>query len=158
MVKGSMSMEYRLLKPNDVLSHQTEMISLMEIVLADNITQEYPSDQAAVYVGKISGYIEDGSAIVSGAFINKHLVGFSWAYELSIFGERRVHIDMIGVDPEYRRQGIARNLIDIQIEEIRKRDIHIIEAMTTKGNLNSYNWFHSMGFTDERVKVRKDLR
>lgn len=151
-------MECRLLKPDDVPSHQTELISLMEIVLEDNISQKYPSNQAAVYVGKISGYIEDGSAIVSGAFVDEQLVGFSWAYELSIFGERRVHIDMIGVNPKYRRQGIAQNLIDIQIEEMKKRDIHIIEAMTTRSNLNAYNWFHSMGFIDERIKVRRDLR
>ena len=133
------------------------MVSLMNDVLKDNITQFYPEDQAEQYVSKIPGYIEDGSAIVAGAFENNNLVGFSWAYELSIFGERRAHIDMIGVDPNYRRQGIARRLVDIQIDEIKNRGIHIIEAMTTRSNENSYNWFHSMGFQDERVKVRRNL-
>lgn len=150
-------MEYRLLKPSDVAKYRIQMVELMEIVLNDNITQKYPPNQAEIYVGKISGYIEDGSAIVSGAFDNENLIGFSWAYELSIFGERRVHIDMIGVNQEYRKQGVARNLIDIQIEEIKKRNINILEAMTTKANSNSYNWFRSMGFKDERIKVRKDL-
>ena len=64
---------------------------------------------------------------------------------------------MIGVDPEYRKQGIAKRLIDLQIKETKKRSIYIVEAMTTKSNLNSYNWFHAMGFNDERVKVRLDL-
>ena len=150
-------MEYRLLKPSDVAKYRIQMVELMEIVLNDNITQKYPPNQAEIYVGKISGYIEDGSAIVSGAFDNENLIGFSWAYELSIFGERRVHIDMIGVNQEYRKQGVARKLIDIQIEEIKKRNINILEAMTTKANSNSYNWFRSMGFKDERIKVRKDL-
>lgn len=150
-------MEYRLLKPSDVAKHRIQMVELMEVVLSDNITQNYPPNQAEVYVEKIGGYIEDGSAIVSGAFDNDKLIGFSWAYELSIFGERRVHIDMIGVNQEYRKQGVARNMVDIQIEETKKRNINILEAMTTKANLNSYNWFYSMGFKDERIKVRRDL-
>lgn len=150
-------MKYRLLKPSDVAKHRIQMVELTEVVLNDNITQKYPPNQAEVYVGKIGGYIEDGSAIVSGAFDNEKLIGFSWAYELSIFGERRVHIDMIGVNQEYRKQGVARNLVNIQIEEAKKRNINILEAITTKANLNSYNWFHSMGFKDERIKVRRDL-
>ena len=150
-------MIFRILKAEEVKSNKEAMIKLMNIVLKDNITQEYPKDQADKYVEKIPGYIEDGSAIVSGVFDGALLVGFSWAYELNIFGERRVHIDMIGVDPIYRKRGIAKQLIDLQIEETRKRGITIMEAMTTKDNDNSYNWFHSMGFNDERVKVRKNL-
>ena len=150
-------MEYRLLDAGDVVANREALVDLMEIVLADNITQRYPSNQAEIYVGKMGGYIEDGSAIVCGAFDECRLVGFSWAYETTIFTERRVHIDMIGVAPEYRRAGIARELVDIQIGEARKRGIHILEAMTTKDNRNAYNWFHTMGFCDERVKVRRDL-
>ena len=150
-------MEIRLLTAADISNYRIEMIKLMNIVLADNITQNYPSNQAELYVNKIPGYIDDGSAIVTGAFDEGILIGFSWAYELSIFSERRVHIDMIGVEPAHRKKGIARKLMDFQIQEIKKRGIHIVEAMTTKNNNNSYNWFHSMGFYDERVKVRREL-
>lgn len=150
-------MKYRFLKSSDIINHHAEMIELMRIVLADNITQAYPSNQAELYVNKIPEYLEDGSAIVTGAFENGILIGFSWAYELSIFNERRVHIDMVGVDSAYRKQGIARKLVELQIEETKRRGICIVEAMTTKDNVNSYNWFHSMGFTDERIKVRRDM-
>lgn len=150
-------MVFRILRAEEVKSNEKAIIKLMNIVLKDNITQKYPDDQAEKYVKKIPGYIEDGSAIVSGAFDGELLVGFSWAYELNIFGERRVHIDMIGVDPNYRKRGIAMQLINFQIEETRRRGITIMEAMTTKDNENSYNWFHSIGFNDERVKVRKIL-
>lgn len=151
-------MHYRILQAIDIEEHKDEMIVLMDMVLRDNITQNYPSNQALLYVEKIPGYISDGSAIVSGAFDENKLVGFSWAYEFSIFGERRVHIDMIGVDLAYRKQGIARKMIELQIQVIRKRGISIVEAMTTKSNVNSYNWFHFMGFEDERVKVKLELK
>ena len=112
-------MDYRILKTVDVELDRDELLTLMEIVLADNITQSYPPNQAEIYVDRISGYIGDGSAVVSAAFDNSRIVGFCWAYELSIFGERRIHIDMIGVNPEYRKQGIARRLVDLQIEELK---------------------------------------
>ena len=150
-------MEVRLLQAYDITNNRAEMTRLMELVLRDNISQNYPDDLAEQYVLKIPGYINDGSAIVVGAFEEGVLVGFSWAYELSIFNERRVHIDMIGVIPDFRSHGIARKLVDIQIEETRKRGINIIEAMTTKSNEHSYNWFHSIGFQDERVKLRRNL-
>jgi len=150
-------MDFKILHALDIENHKEEMVILMEMVLRDNITQNYPSNQAEEYVKKIPRYIDDGSAIVTGAFANGNLVGFSWGYELTIFGERRVHIDMIGVDQDSRKRGIAKKLIELQIDETRKRGIRIIEAMITRDNENSYNWFRSMGFNDERIKVRRDL-
>ena len=76
---------------------------------------------------------------------------------MDIFGEKRIHIDMICVDPLFRRKGVAHNLVQKQIQEARKRKIAIIEAMVTRKNESSYNWFHSMGFEDERVKVRMEI-
>jgi Acetyltransferases len=150
-------MEYKILNALEVNKYKESLIYLMNIILKDNITQDFPADQAERYVNRIPNYIENGSAIVVGAIIDGVLIGFSWAYELDIFGERRVHIDMIGVHPDHRKCGIAKNLVNIQIEETKKRGISKIEAMTTKSNENSYKWFHSMGFTDERVKVKRDL-
>lgn len=150
-------MEYKIMRTADVNDNREAMIYLMNIILSDNIMQEYPIDQAEQYVDKIPGYIEDGSAIIAGAIEDGLLVGFSWAYEMSIFGERRIHIDMIGVNPQYRKYGVAKKMVELQAEEAKKRGIYIMEAMTTKANERSCHWFHSMGFVDERVKVRRDL-
>lgn len=151
------SIEYIVIQPKDFIFYKRELIVLMQNVLKDNITQQYPEDLAEQYVEKMPGYVADGSAIIVGAIFDGKLVGFSWAYELKIFAERRIHIDMIGVDQAFRRNGIARKLVEMQIDEANKRGISIIEAMTTKANENSYNWFHSMGFVDERVKVQLEL-
>ena len=48
-------------------------------------------------------------------------------------------------------------LAEQMMEEARKRGIRIMEAMTTKANTTACGWFHSLGFADERVKVRLDL-
>ncbi len=150
-------LEYRVMTPEDIAACREDITMLTQTILAENITQHYPEDLAEQYVSKMPGYIADGSACVVGALLDGELAGFSWAYELAIFGERRLHIDMIGIKPRYQKRGIARHLVEIQMEEARKRGIRILEAMTTKGNAAAYTWFHSLGFEDERVKVRLDL-
>lgn len=134
-----------------------DLINLMGIVLADNIPQRYPNSLSEEYVQKMITYIRDGSAFVVGARDENKLAGFSWAYVLDVFDERRFHIDMICVDSKYRKEGIASHLVMMQIEEAKKRGIHALEAMTTRKNENSYNWFHSLGFEDERVKVKLEI-
>lgn len=156
MVK-MIDIQYIKMNTDDIEKYRNELILLMRMILADNISQNYPGDLAEQYVSKMSDYVSDGSAIIFGAVHEGILVGFSWAYEMTIFGERRMHVDMIGVDLKFRRSGIAKKLLEKQIKEAKKCNIYIIEAMTTKANKNSYNWFHSIGFDDERVKVKLEL-
>lgn len=149
--------KYFVLNKSDVEALYGDLTNLMETVLADNIPQNYPVGLAEEYVKRMANYIEDGSAFVVGAKDGEELTGFLWAYTLNIFDETRFHIDMICVNPEYRRMGIAGHLVELQVEEAKKRGIHAIEAMTTRSNENSYNWFHSLGFEDERVKVKLEI-
>ncbi len=150
--------EYLILKPFDIEKYRKDLTEIMETILADNITQNYPKDLAEQYVSKLYGYVEDGTAIVVAAMVEKELVGFVWGYELSIFDEKRLHIDMIGVKEEYRKKGIASMFLKLEKQEAKKKGIDIIEAMTTRNNEKAYNWFHSMGFADERVKVKLEIR
>lgn len=149
--------DYFVFNKDDVGMFYREIIVLMEIVLADNILQNYPKSLSEDYVKKMETYIQDGSAYVVGAKDNSILVGFSWAYALDVFSERRFHIDMICVNPSYRKRGIAKQLVNMQLREAERRGIQAVEAMTTRSNENSYNWFHSLGFEDERVKVKLEI-
>lgn len=149
--------EYFVFAQNEVRAFYSELTTLMEIVLADNISQNYPESLPEDYVRRMENYIQDGSAFVVGAKDNSNLAGFSWAYALDIFDERRFHIDMICVNPYYRKRGIAKQLINMQLREAERQGIQVVEAMTTRKNKNSYNWFHSLGFEDERVKVKLEI-
>ncbi len=149
--------EYFVFRKKDITIFYSELTDLMCEILASNISQGYPDNTPKDYVIKMSDYIEDGSAFVVGAKDNCTLVGFSWAYSLKIFDEPRFHINMIGVNAGYRKRGIAQHLVEMQMNEAKKRGVRVIEAMTTRSNKNSYNWFHSLGFEDERVKVKLEL-
>lgn len=149
--------EYFVFSKDDVEKFYSDLISLMENVLADNIPQKYPDNISEDYVRNMKTYIQDGSAFVVGAKDNSSLAGFSWAYALDVFDERRFHVDMICVNPSYRKRGIAKQLVKMQSKEAKRQGIHVVEAMTTRSNENSYNWFHSLGFEDERVKVKLEI-
>ncbi len=149
--------EYFIFNKDDVETFYPELTTLMGTVLADNIPQNYPDRLPEDYVKRMKTYIQDGSAFVVGAKDNSVLAGFSWAYALDIFDERRFHIDMICVNPSYRKRGIAKQLVKMQLKEAKRRGIRAVEAMITRNNENSYNWFHSIGFEDERIKVKLEI-
>lgn len=149
--------DYFVLSKDYVGVFYPELIILMETVLADNIPQNYPDSLSEDYVRRMETYIQDESAFVVGAKDDSILAGFSWAYALDVFDERRFHIDMICVNPSYRKRGIAKQLVKMQLKEAERRGIKVVEAMVTRNNENSYNWFHSLGFEDERVKVKLEI-
>src|SRR5699024_7295791 len=120
---GVSMIEYFVFTKNEVRTFYPELTTLMGIVLADNISQNYSESLPEDYVRRMENYIQDGSAFVVGAKDNSKLVGFSWAYALDIFDERRFHIDMICVNPSYRKRGIAKQLVNMQIKEAERRGI-----------------------------------
>lgn len=152
------SIEYRNLTVEDVENNKEELINLMEITLKENITQNYPQTLSAEYVEKIPGYIIDKSAIVIGAFSNDCLVGFIWGYVTKIFDETRVHSYMGAVNPNYRGNGIAKRLMELQFEEAKKRGIYLVEAMVTASNEAAHKWHLKTGFVDDRVKMLKIIQ
>lgn len=160
MMKGNTMGEisFRILGIEDVENHKSELTELLEITLKDNFIQNYPDSLAADYVSKIPGYLEDGSAIVIGAFSDDLLVGFIWGYVTHVFDETRVHSYMGAVNPCYRGRHIAQTLMEMQFKEAENRGIYIVEAMVTVSNQASYNWHLKTGFVDERIKMKKIIR
>ncbi len=146
---------YRNLTVDDVRDNRRELIELMEITLRDNITQKYPDTLSKEYVDKIPGYIEDNTAIVIGAFAGDLMVGFIWGYVTHIFDETRVHSYMGAVNPDYRGNGIAKRLMELQFEEAKKRGIYQVEAMVTASNEAAHKWHLKTGFVDDRIKMLK---
>lgn len=147
--------EYRNLTTQDIEDNKKELIDLMEITLKDNISQNYPETLSTEYVNKIPGYILDNTAIVIGAFYDNKLVGFIWGYVTKIFDETRVHSYMGAVNPEYRGNGIAQRLMELQFDEAKKRGIYLVEAMVTASNEAAHKWHLKTGFVDDRIKMLK---
>ena len=148
---------YKLMKATDVEEYASDLKLMLQKTLEDNIEQKFPSTLAEEYVTKMPGYIDDGSAIIIGAFDEKKIVGFLWGYEVHVFDERRVHNAENHVLAEYRGKGIAKEMLEHLEEEAKKRGICILEAMCTASNQGAYNYHVKNGYKVERIKFKKVL-
>lgn len=153
-----MNITYKLLESFDILANREELIKMMNKTLEDNIPQCFPKDLGEKYVNSMPTYIEDGSAIIIGAFDEDKMIGFLWGYEVDIFGEKRIHNAENHVAEEYRGCGIAKRMLEYLEEEARKRNIHIFEAMCTASNESAYRYHVKNGYEVERIKFKKLLK
>jgi GNAT superfamily N-acetyltransferase len=101
-------------------------------VQADAVRESCTSDEHDVFV----------------AAIDNRPVGFS-TVALNAFHERMGVIDIIGVDPEYQRRGIARRLIDRSIEHMRSCGMDIVAVGTggDRGHAPARAVYEANGFT-----------
>jgi GNAT superfamily N-acetyltransferase len=101
-------------------------------VQADAVRESCTSDERDVFV----------------ATIGNRPVGFS-AVALNAFHERMGVIDIIGVDPDYQRRGIARRLIDTSIRHMRSRGMDIAAVGTggDPGHAPARAVYEADGFT-----------
>ncbi len=102
-------------------------------------------------------YTNDGSAIIIGAFLEKKLMGFIWAYKKVNNNERRYHINYFIVDEARREQGIGKKLIKEIYIMAEKEKIEKVELMVTKGNDVAVNFYKNQGFEVERIMLCKKI-
>lgn len=153
-----MEVIYKLLNKEDILRNKEPLTEMVTKTLEENVSQNFPNDLGRNYVEKMPGYIEDGSAIIIGAFDGNKMVGFLWGYEVDIFGEKRVHNAENHVLDSYRGCGIAKRMLQCLEEEAIRRGIYILEAMCTASNENAYKYHIHNGYEAERIKFKKLLK
>jgi ribosomal protein S18 acetylase RimI-like enzyme len=103
-------------------------------------------------------FCKDGSAMLIGAFVDRKIIGFLWAYKRSFLGETRLHISEIAVDSAYRGQGVGTKLLDC-IERIAfDEGIQTMELMATKENENVIRFYEKQGFYVTRLQFEKKVK
>ncbi|MBN2344627.1 MAG: GNAT family N-acetyltransferase [Deltaproteobacteria bacterium] len=93
----------------------------------------------------------DGVALVATA-MNGIVVGEVHASSSGLFCFSHVLTDVtVAVDPDYRRQGIARSLFESFFAEIAKRLPHIsrVELISRESNTAAIHFYEQLGFVRE---------
>jgi ribosomal protein S18 acetylase RimI-like enzyme len=72
------------------------------------------------------------------------LVGF-----LSASRPDEGYIHFVGVDPDYRGQGLARHLYEVFFDHCRRHGRSVARAITSPNNAGSYAFHLAVGFTAE---------
>jgi ribosomal protein S18 acetylase RimI-like enzyme len=68
------------------------------------------------------------------------------------YARRFCEIDQIGVAPEFRRQGIARALVERVFEYARRRGIAEVELSSWHFNEEAHDAFRALGFREKAVR------
>jgi Acetyltransferases len=117
--------------------------------LAEKISQEK--------IEALEKYIHDGSATVLTAIYDDELAGFIWLYKHVYFGEPRLHINQIAVNPKHRGKGIGTLLIREAENCARSFRINTIDLNVSECNPIAINLYLKLGFATERRYMTKQI-
>lgn len=150
-------MEIRELTEKDLTDYQSDIIGYIYDNLMINLPfiSEIEKLAEEKYLD-IVRFKKDGSAILYGAFEEK-MLGFLWAYEREIFGEKRLHLDHLIVDANVRATGIGSKLIEKLYDIALVRNISKIELMATMSNENAVNFYRKHGYDIKRVQMEIEV-
>lgn len=150
--------DIRLLTAQDLLSNREKLTHFMYMVRSENSDYPIAREECERYYEDMKRFLDDGSAILIGAFDGEELIGFHWGYVIDYPFGKRMHSYFNAIEPEYRRKGIGSRFWNMLEEETRKRNIDTIEAMCTYANKAAVNYHLHRGFEIERLKVVKKLK
>ena len=150
-------MEIRELTTEDVQSYQKKITEL----ICENFMINFPficgADQMAEekYLDVVR-FKEDGSAVLYGAF-EKTIIGFLWAYEREVLGEKRLHLTNLIVDSNVRVKGIGRALIEKLHDAALERKVRKIELWATMSNENAVSFYRKCGYDIRRIQMEVEI-
>jgi len=148
--------DIKQINEEEVAANEFEVRALLSEILTANFS-DIEGDFAGAYYDKLIVFLQNGTAILFGAFDRGQLVGILWGYEVDNFDHKRIHINMIGVKSDFRGQGVATELMHA-IEHIAVlRNICELELMVNACNDRAVRCYQKGGYYVERYKMLKVL-
>lgn len=152
-------MEIKTLQHDDFLKN---ISALKDLLISSyesnfNISSELCSVTVDLKIQELGQYVELQKAILFGAFNEDTLVGFVWCYAHDYFGEKRLHVNQIVIDKDFRGQGIAKKLL-VQTEKYATElNIKTIDLFVTEGNIAASMMYEDLGYVTERRYLKKNI-
>ncbi len=108
---------------------------------------------------------ESSRAFIFGAFDGNKLVGTLFGHRDVVIFDNRLSLEMVNlgltaIDPEYRRQGIAKKLLEKVLERAKEKNLDFVMAFPAKGKfgdelLKKFN-FINFGKTEHLIKLMEE--
>ncbi|SHN52138.1 ribosomal protein S18-alanine N-acetyltransferase [Desulfovibrio litoralis] len=104
---------------------------------------------------QINSSLNDSFFSMFGAKQNDELLGYIALYHpLTEFGDNEIEILNLAVKPEYRRQGLGKQLLNIMLQTANKMGIIRAVLEVRKGNISAINLYKSIGFQQVGLRPR----
>lgn len=137
----------------DVRNNELEIKELLKELLG--LKFEQCENKINEVYENMKKFIEDGSAILIGAFTEENkIIGFIWAY---LIKENTYHINYFAVDKNNRSLGIGQELLDELYKIARKNNINTIELLVEAHNDRAIKKYSSNDFKEQYIKMEKKL-
>ena len=75
-----------------------------------------------------------------------------------VTGQPQAYVVYVAVQPEYRRRGVARRLLERAEQEARARGLAVMALAVTESNRKARTLYRTAGYLTERRLLIKDLR
>lgn len=150
-------MEVRKLTEEDLDRYHNEIVKFIYENLNINLPFIKEKEELAKekYID-IVRFNKDGSAILYGAF-EETMIGFLWAYEREVLGEKRLHLTHLIVDSNVRGKGIGSALIEKLRAAALERKVSKIELWATTSNENAVSFYKKCDFDIKRVQMETEM-
>ncbi len=149
--------QVKQLDVGDAADHKKEIVRFIyESVKNTSYEESYQySDAEAKYEDFLS-HMEEGDAVVCGAFTEEGMVGFIWGYEYPFRDDKsRLYVSILHVDEKSRGYGIGKNLL-AGIEELAKKSgCRSVFLHAEAKNSGAVRFYERMGFQAERIQLVK---
>ena len=142
----------RKVQEQDVKNNEQELKLLLREML--ELKFEKCEDKIEEVYNNMKRFIEDGSAILIGAFEKNKVIGFIWAY---IIKENAYHINYFAVDKEKRSLGIGQKLLDRLYEIAKENEIETIELLVEAHNEKAIKKYKNNDFQEKYIKMEKKM-
>lgn len=118
----------------------------------------YTIEEAYDKISKLIDHLRSHTALVYGAFDGKEIVGFIWAYVHQFREENRMYVSEIRVREDYRCRGIGTKLLESVEAKTKEMKIGATYLHAEAGNTTARRLYEALGYREERIQLRKEIK
>lgn len=119
----------------------------------NDLYKQLSSHHEEIEAEKVRAIFDKENVFVLGAFDEGKLVGIASLHIVEMFAVTKSLIEEVVVDENYRRQGIARGLMEHLLEEGKNRKLKCAELTSNPKRVAANNLYQSLGFEQRETNV-----
>lgn len=114
-------------------------------------------DQAYEKIGDLIAHLNTNTCIAYGAFQERKIIGYIWAYPHIFRDERRMYISECSVKEGYRNRGIGKSMMMLIEKRAKESGFPALYLHAEAGSPDAVQFYESIGYRKERIQFRKEI-
>jgi len=119
----------------------------------NSLYKQLSSHHEEIEAEKVQAIFDRANVFVLGAFDEEKMVGIASLHIVEMIAGSHGLIEEVVVDENYRRQGIARGLVEHLLEEGKNRRLKCAELTSNPKRVAANNLYQSLGFEQRETNV-----